>query len=122
MVEKVVNYTAEATRELVAEYKAAETEEARTAVVVAKAKELGKSEGSIRAKLVSEGVYIAKERVRKTVGSKASVITALARALEVEEEAIGSLEKGTKAALVLVLGRVGAFKRIAEEATAEEGA
>ena len=114
MTEKTVNYTAEATEALVARYVAEGTDEARVAVVEAVAKELGKSVGSVRAKLVAEGVYVAVTRTGKKVARKAELVATLAKNLGVDEEVIGSVEKATGVALVAIIGAVGRIKYEAE--------
>jgi len=117
MTDKVVNYSAEVTAELVEAYKAESTDETRVAVVKRFAKELGKSEGSVRAKLVSEGVYKAVERVTKRTAKKAELVASLAKSLGIEEEVLDSFEKATAVALVAVIGKVGKLKRELEGVT-----
>ena len=99
------NYTEEQVTTLVAAYKAAETEAERLATVAAYAETFGKTPASIRAKLVREGVYIAKEYKTKTGDkpeSKDDIVTDIARTLGVTVDAVGSLEKATKKALRLI--------------------
>lgn len=110
MTERKEKYPAEVTKVIVETYMAAETDEARKLAVEIMATELPYTVGEIRGKLVSEKVYVRPAKVRKTVGLKADLITAIAVALELEEEQIGTLEKGTKEALTFVFGRVNALR------------
>ena len=114
MTDKTVNYTKEATADLVERYTAVKTDADRKAVVEAVAKELGKTVASVRAKLVREKVYVAVTRVGKRKAKKAELIAALAKTMGVNEDAIGSLEKATAAAILKVIGAVGKAKREAE--------
>ena len=105
MAEK--NYTAAQTVELVSAYEAAETPESRDAVIAEFAEKFGKTVPSIRAKLVTEGVYVKKEYKTKKgekPESKESVVTDIARVLGVHSETVESLAKANKATLVLVRG------------------
>ena len=102
---KKVNYTTAQTAELVAAYEAAEPDEARKDVVQEFADAFGKPLQSIRAKLVSEDVYIAKAYKTKKgekPESKAAIVAGIATVLGVNQEAVESLEKANKAALNLV--------------------
>ena len=111
---KKVNYTTAQTAELVAAYEAADTEEAREAVVVEFSEAFGKGRQSIRAKLVSEGVYVAKTYKTKKgekPESKAEIVAGIASILGVTQEAVESLEKANKAALTLVRGTLAAAHR-----------
>jgi len=96
-------YTPEVTEVLVREYSAAESAEARQAVLEKFAEELEVKVASVRAKLVREGVYVKAEKSRKSVATKAELVGLLAERLEVSEEALESLEKATKSALTKVL-------------------
>jgi hypothetical protein len=104
---KKVNYTTAQTAELVAAYEAAETQDEREAVVVEFSEAFNKGRQSIRAKLVSEGVYVAKTYKTKKgekPESKAEIVAGIATVLGVTQEAVESLEKANKAALNLVRG------------------
>ena len=104
---KKVNYTPEQTAELVAAYTDAETEEQRADVVKEYAEKFGRPLQSIRAKLVSEEVYIAKAYKTKKgekPESKAAIVAGIASVLGVNQEQVESLEKANKAALNLVRG------------------
>lgn len=95
--EKVVNYSAEQTAELVAGYKAGETVEAL-------ATKLGKTVKSVTAKLVREGVYVAKAKAEgKGTLTKANLVSALASKAGVDAEKLASLEKADKAALMALV-------------------
>jgi len=103
-----VYQNAEIVAEMVNEYKEAETDEERAAVVQEWSEKLGKSPASVRQKLVREGVYIAKERTSKDgseVISKGKLVDQIAEALGItltESEAT-SLEKATKQTLKKIL-------------------
>ena len=108
---KQVNYTPTQTAELVEAYEAAgegeENQEAREAVVQEFAGRFGKSAQSIRSKLTSEGVYIAKTYKTKTGAkpeSKAKIVQDIAAVLGVADETVESLEKANKKALSLIRG------------------
>ena len=111
---KKVNYTTAQTAELVAAYEAADSDEARAEVVDEFAMTFGKPAQSIRAKLVSEGVYIAKTYKGKTgekPESKAKIVGDIASVLGVTQEAVESLEKANKKALTLIRGTLVAAHR-----------
>ena len=101
---KNVNYTEEMTANLVNAYENADNEPARLAVVNEYAELYGKSAASIRAKLVREGVYVAKTRAPagKAGVKKADLVAAIADLLGVNSETVESLEKATKRSLELV--------------------
>ena len=106
MTDKTPNYTKEQTEQLVNEYRAAESDADRKAVVDAIAQEFGKKPASVRAKLSSLNEYIKPAAVTKNgepVVRKAQLVTQIAEALELDEESIGSMEKATKSALHKVL-------------------
>jgi len=106
---KKENYTAEQTAELVEGYNAVsdQGQEARDHCVAQFAALFGKTPASIRAKLTSEGVYIAKSYKTKKGAkpeSKALMVSDIARILGVSSEVVESLEKANKKALELVRG------------------
>ena len=104
---KQANYTPEQTEILVDAYRAVDTDETRAAVVAHYAEEFGKPMQSIRAKLVSEGVYVAKAYKTKKgekPESKAEMVAGIASLLGVDSERVESLEKANKTALNLVRG------------------
>lgn len=95
MAEKTVNYTAEQTAKIVADYAAGVTVEAL-------AVELGKSVRSIVAKLSREGVYKKKEYKTKTgeaVVKKDAHADAIGAILGLAENDVESLTKANKSAL-----------------------
>lgn len=95
--------------EMVAVYTEAETDEERADAVQALAEKLGKTVQSVRAKLVREGVYKAKERKTKTgepVVSKEKLVQEIEKAMGLEVGDLESLEKATKRVLKLVLDAV----------------
>ena len=111
MATKKVNYTPEQTAELVAAYDACESQEDRERCVQEFAEDFGKSAQSIRAKLTSEGVYVAKSYKNKKgekPESKAAIVAGIASILGCPEETVESLEKANKAALTLIRGTLAA--------------
>lgn len=97
-------YTDEQTQDLVKAYTSAlDSPTSRDAVVAKFAKDYGFPEGSIRAKLSCEGVYIAKARLTKSgdpIVRKSALVATIAGLMGKSEEAVGSLEKVTKPVLV----------------------
>jgi len=109
MTDKTPNYTKAQEAEMVENYTAAETDAERKNVVANLALEYGKSEGSIRAKLVSLEVYKKLAYVGKTGKKpvrKSAIVTQIAAAIGADEDSVGSLEAATKEALKLVLAAV----------------
>jgi hypothetical protein len=104
MTRKVVNYTDEMVARLREGYDPSASDEVRRAQVAQLADELGKSAASIRAKLTSEGIYVAyaKAPAGKNTVRKATIVAAIAAQLGVNEEVVESLEKANKAALIRV--------------------
>ena len=100
-----VNYTDEMVARLREVYDPSADEDAREIQILALSEELGKNIRSIRAKLTREGVYVAKAAKAKAdkLPTKAELVTQIATALEVQEEAVESLEKATKAALLRIV-------------------
>lgn len=113
MTEKTVDvYDDEAVvANMKARYQAAESDAERAEVVSELAEELGKSEQSVRGKLVREKVYIAKTRADKVgreIVRKGELVDRIASAIGVEftdGEAM-SLEKATKSTLRKILDAV----------------
>ena len=104
---KKANYTEAQTSELVEDYAAEDSQEGRDKVVAQFAALYGKNAASIRAKLTSEGVYVAKTYKTKKGAkpeSKALIVSDIARFLGVSGEVMESLEKANKKALELVRG------------------
>lgn len=115
-------YTKEITKDLVDAYLAAEqaegTYEARQAAVEELADRYGLKVAQVRAKLVTEGVYIAKPKGAATrKPQKADLVAAIALRLGLPEEDLDTFEKATKVALVKVLGRIHALQEQAQKAT-----
>ena len=109
---KKANYTPEQTAELVEAYQAADSDESRAEVVSEYAEKFGKPLQSIRAKLVSESVYVAKAYKTKKgekPESKSKIVGEIAAFLGVHQEAVESLEKANKAALSLIRGTLAAL-------------
>lgn len=96
---KTPNYTAEQTAQLVAAYTAAENQDARDSIVAEFAESFNKSPASIRAKLSTEGVYVAKTYTTKTGGkpeTKDAIVDAIATACGVNADVFDSLSKANK--------------------------
>ena len=105
MSEKEPSYTKEFTAEITARYLEGADYEARQEILKEIATESGKKVQSLRAKLVREGVYVAKEY--KTLfgnkpETKSDIVTSIAVSLGVETKELAGLEKATKQALTLV--------------------
>ena len=121
--EKAPNFTAEQTVELVTAYKAADSTDSRKNVVSAYAAKFGKSEASIRMKLVREGVYVKPEATTKTgepVIDKERLADDIAAFIPepLDEASVTSLAKANKKALKAILKVVSElteFKRQAME-------
>ena len=114
---KVVNYTEATASDMVERYTACDSDESRAACVEELSAELGKGVKSIRAKLVREGVYIAKAYVAKTgekVERKGDIVQGIAALLGCTEAQLGGLEKATKPALELIRA---AFQIVTEKGT-----
>jgi hypothetical protein len=95
MAEKAVNYTAEQTAKIIADYQAG-------VAVEAIASALGKSVRSVVAKLSREKVYVAKQYVSKTGEKpvkKDVTADAIGAILRLSENDIESLTKANKSAL-----------------------
>lgn len=95
-------YTAEVVKDMTEAYTAAETDEARAAVVSEFAEKVGATAASVRAKLVSLGVYKAKARVTKNgepVETKESIAREIAQMIDEDEDVMSSLASANKPAL-----------------------
>ena len=106
MTTKAVNYTAEQTAKMVADYQAGVTVETIAA-------EMGKTVRSIVAKLSREKVYKAKTYVSKTgeaVVKKDSVADYIGEALGLSEADTESLTKANKTALKMIADFIRAEK------------
>lgn len=104
---KKANYTAEQAEALANAYEAAESQDEREAIVLEFAEQFGKPAQSIRAKLVSMGIYVKKTYKTKTGNkpeAKSEIVADIASALGVNQETVESLEKANKAVLNLVRG------------------
>jgi len=98
--EKIVNYTAEQTAELVGAYTAEPTE----ATVKALAEKFAKPTRSIVAKLAKEKVYVSKAKeAGKREMLKAEMVSEIAELVGSTDEQLESLEKATGPALMKVL-------------------
>lgn len=109
MAEKTVNYTAEQTAQLVAEYKAGTSVESL-------AESLGKSVRSIVAKLSREGVYQKKAYTTKNgepVQKKDATADAIGAILRLSEADTESLTKANKRALQAIFDALANSKPIA---------
>ena len=105
---KVVNYTAEQTAKMVADYEAGVSADAI-------AQGLGKTLRSVVAKLSREGVYKKAERVTKTgeaIQKKDSVADAIGKVLSLTESETESLTKANKTALKKIFSALANSKPI----------
>ena len=98
---KVVNFSADQTVELCNAYNLADSTESRKNVVSAYAAKFGKSDASIRMKLVREGVYVKPEATTKTgevVIDKEKLADQIASFIpeSVDEASVSSLAKANK--------------------------
>lgn len=96
-----VNYTDEMVAEVVADYQAADSVNARDEVVTAYAEKFGKSVASIRAKLVREGVYVAKVKAEKAEAgargmNKEELVNAVRIFVGARDGQLDSLVKATR--------------------------
>lgn len=91
-MENKVNYTEAQTADLVEAYKSGVAVEEIAA-------KLGKTVRSVVAKLVREGVYVAKTKSTFNRPSKAAVIAVIADLALVDPQALASLEKANREAL-----------------------
>jgi hypothetical protein len=109
MTEKTPNYTPEMEARLVAVYNGEASQEERDTAVEALSNELNRTKRSVVAKLSRMGVYTAKEyrtkQGTKSV-SKAALVGTIAAMVDVQEDVVGSLEKATKGALVIVANAI----------------
>lgn len=97
MTTQTVNYTAEQTAQLVAQYQAGETVEQL-------AETFGKTVRSVVAKLSREGVYQAKTKVTgQTRVKKAELVDSIAAVCGANPEAFDSLEKANHEVLEAIL-------------------
>lgn len=107
---KTPNYTLDQTAELVETYRRADTDEMRAKVVNHFAAEWGKTPASVRAKLVSEGAYVAKtyktKKGEKPV-SKEQLVEIIARTMDTAADNLPGLEKATKATLLRIADWMG---------------
>ena len=98
--EKIANYTAEQTAELIETYTATPTK----ATVEALAVKLGKTTRSIVAKLAKEKVYVSEAKASaKRAMLKSEMITKLAKLTGRTEDQLESLEKATGPALMAMI-------------------
>lgn len=104
MTDKTPNYSDEMVVRLHEVYDGEADEATRDAQVAQLAGEAGRSAGSVRAKLSSEGVYVAKAKAPsgKNTVRKSALVSGIAGKLGVTEVAVESLEKATKSALTLL--------------------
>ena len=100
MTEKKANYSSELTARIVEAYSAGESDAERTDILKALEIETGRQVKSLRAKLVSLGVYIKVTPVSKVTGEKAetkeTIVSGIARLLDVAPATLASLDKATK--------------------------
>ncbi len=109
MTEKTPNYSPELTATIVAEYEKGETDEERLQILENLSSKHAKPVRSLRAKLVREGVYVAKTYKTKTGArpiTKETLVGAIAAAMGEPADALSGLEKATKKALALIFEAV----------------
>lgn len=102
-------YTEDQTLELVEAYTAVETQEARDAVVAAFATKFERPVASVRAKLASERVYVAKGKTTKSgtpIVRKDALVAQIAQLMGEDEETVECLEKVTKPVLQKLIARL----------------
>lgn len=103
MTEKKVNYSPELTARLVEAYAEGKTDEERVQILENLSVETGRQVKSIRAKLVSLGVYIKVKPVSKVTGdkpeTKETIVSGIARLLDVAPAMFESLDNATKKTL-----------------------
>jgi len=105
MGKKEPSYTEKFTAEITARYLEGDSYEARQEILKEIAAESGKKVQSLRAKLVRENVYVAKEyktRDGDKPETKSDIVTSIAMSLGVAAKELAGLEKATKNALTLV--------------------
>lgn len=98
-------YTADQTAQLVETYTAADSADARDAIVAEMAAEFGKSIKSVIAKLSREGVYVKKVPTRKdgtAVIKKDDVADRIGEILNLSEPDTASLSKANRKALIAI--------------------
>lgn len=99
---KTPNYTAEQTKALVEAFTAADTDEARQAVVKSYAAKFGKNVRSIVAKLAVEKVYIKPDtssEAKRGGTTKDAVAGAIGAVLQMSDAEVESLAKANRTAL-----------------------
>ena len=121
MAEKKVNYTPEQAARLVEAYAEGSTDEERLAIMANLSAEFKRDVKSIRAKLVSLGVYVKVSPVSKITGdkpeTKETIVTGIARLLDVAPATLESLDNATKKTLYAL--REGINAELARAAGAE---
>lgn len=95
MTEKTVNYTPEMTKDLVARYTAGMPLDMI-------AREMGKTVRSVTAKLVREGVYVAKSNQPSDRVTKSALVAQIAAGLGVDASSLDSFEKASKPQLEIL--------------------
>lgn len=116
---KIVNYSAEQTAAMVADYTASPT----PATVEALAMKMGKSLRSVVAKLSREGVYQKAERLTKTgekVVKKDATADEIGKIVGMTVAEVDSLTKANKTALAKILAVVKAAAKLNDEPEAGE--
>jgi len=102
-------YSETQTLEVVQAYTAVNTQEDRDDVVKEYAAKFEYPIASVRAKLSSEGVYVAKVRGTKTgdpIVRKDALVAQIAQLMGKEEETVESLEKVTKPVLQMIIAEL----------------
>ena len=116
-----VNYSPELTATIVEAYAKGNTDAERLDILKRLERETGREVKSIRAKLVSLGVYIKVKPVSKVTGdkpeTKETIVSGIARLLDVAPASLESLDNATKKSLYAL--REGINSELARAAGAE---
>jgi hypothetical protein len=98
---KAVNYTSEAVETMLEMYKGADNKTEVAQIAAA----LGKSTGSVRAKLAQLGAYVVPLKAAKTAktDSKEAIAEAIAEKVGLKDFEVEGLTKATKAPLLKIL-------------------
>ena len=116
-----VNYSPELTAQIVEEYAKGNTDAERLDILKRLEGETGRQVKSLRAKLVSLGVYIKVKPVSKVTGdkpeTKETIVSGIARLLDVAPATLDSLDNATKKTLYAL--RDGIKSELAQAAGAD---
>lgn len=109
----MIKYTEEQTKELVLNYRAANSDEGREIAIQEFMKKYMKSSRSVVAKLSKLGIYIPKEKVSKVTGgkpvTKEAIVKEIAELLNLED--LEGLDKAPKLVLLKIVNMLKQFER-----------